>query len=66
MHEKLVHRAGPTRRAVREQGDQQGDGAADDQRRRNTERLGTARPHSAETAVVLPTTAHACQDVRTQ
>ena len=46
MHEKFVHRIGSTRRSVRKQRNQQGDGAAEDQRRRDTERAPQVLPTS--------------------
>ena len=57
MHEKPVRS-----RPVGQQGNQQGDVAADDQHRRNTERGHQVQHHSAEAAVVLPATSHAFQD----
>ena len=47
MHAQPIHRSGPTRRAVGQQVNQQGDGAAHGQRRRNAEGLGTLLPHHA-------------------
>ena len=54
------------RNAVRQQGNQQGDGAADGQRRQNAEGLVTLLLHRAQAGVVLPTTADALQDRRAQ
>ena len=45
---------GSTRLSVRKQGNQQDDGAADDQLGRNTKRARQVLPHSAEPAVVPP------------
>ena len=66
MHEKFVHCIGSTRRLVREQREQQDNGTADDQRRRNTEGARQMSLHSAEAAMVLPARAHALQDRPTQ
>ena len=65
-HETFVHCIGSTRRSVRKQGDQQGGGAADHQRGRNTAKARQVLLHSTEAAVVLPVTAHASQDRGTQ
>ena len=48
MSEKFVLCIGPTRRSFRKQSNQLGDGAADDQRGRNTETARQVLPHSAE------------------